>query len=134
MMCQIAVGQKAYGSIRQTQRLFNKEFFKRESFTGNSKFFLPEPRNNASVENCCFQQHGAPAHYATKVTDYINHFFSNRWIGCKGPMECAVRSRDLIPCGFLFWVSTRVMFIPLGLKTLKSWKKIRVSCGIVTQD
>ena len=125
MMCKIAVGQKAYGSIQQTQRLFNREFFKWETFAENSKFFLPELRNNASVENCCFQQHGAPAHYARKVTDYINHFFSNRWIGCKGPLECAVRSRDLTPCGFLLWGFLKSNVYSTRPQTLKSWKKLK---------
>ena len=31
------------------------------------KFFLPKLGNNALVENCYFQQDGAPAHYARKV-------------------------------------------------------------------
>ena len=75
MRCKIAVWQKAYGSERQTQRLFNREF----------KFFLPELRNNASVKNYCFQQNGAPAHYASKVRDYLNQFFSGRWTGRRGP-------------------------------------------------
>ena len=39
------------------------------------KFFLPELRNNASVENCYFQQDGALAHYARKVRDYLYQFF-----------------------------------------------------------
>ena len=45
----------------------------------SKSFFPPELRNNASVENCYFQQDGAPAHYARKVRDYLNQFFLDRW-------------------------------------------------------
>ena len=41
-------------------------------------FFLPEPRNNAVVENCYFQQDGAPVHYARQVSDYLNQLFRDR--------------------------------------------------------
>ena len=87
------------------------------------KFFLPELRNNASVENCYFQQDGAPAHYARKVRDYLNQLFPDRWIGHRGPLEWATRSPDLTPCNFFLWGSLRVKFTPHGLKTLKSWNK-----------
>ena len=50
MRCKIAVWLEAYGSARQTQRTFNREF----------GFFLPELRNNALVENCFSQQDKAP--------------------------------------------------------------------------
>ena len=67
------------------------------------KFFLPELENNALVENCYFQQDGAPAHYARKVRDYLNHVFPDRWIGHRGPLEWAARSPDLVPCDFFLW-------------------------------
>ena len=47
------------------------------------KFFLPELENNALVENCYFQQNGAPAHYARKVRDYLNLVFSIGGLGAE---------------------------------------------------
>ena len=208
MRCKIDVWQEAYGSVRQTQRLFNSDpstldnvwfsdeaifdpsgranrpntriwrtenpkvieekerdspklvvwcaisakgsigpyFFRDDArrtttVTGENylkmlqKFFLPEQRNNASVENCYFQQDGAPAHYARKVRDYLDQFFPDRWIGRRGPLEWAARSPDLTPCDFFLWgflkskvYSTR----PQNLEELE--QKIRASCGLVTQD
>jgi len=88
------------------------------------KFFLPELENNALVENCYFQQDGAPVHYARKVRDYLNQVFPDRWIGRRGPLEWAARSPDLTPCRtFFFGVSLRVKSTPHNLKTLKSWNK-----------
>ena len=87
------------------------------------KFFLPELGNNALVENCYFQQDGAPAHYARKVRDYLNQVFPDRWIGRRGPLEWAARSPDLTPCDFCFGVTLKVKSTPHDLKTLKSWNK-----------
>ena len=67
MRYNIAVWQEAYGSVRQTQRLF----------TENLKLmlgFIAELRNNAWVENCYFQQDRTPAHYTRKVRDYLIQF------------------------------------------------------------
>ena len=43
-----------------------------------TSIILPELGNNALVENCYFQQDGAPAHYARKVRDYLNQVFPDR--------------------------------------------------------
>ena len=130
MRCKIVVWQEAYESVMQTQHLFNKEFFNREF-----KFFLPELRNNASIENCHFQQHGAPAHYATKVRGYLNQLFPDRWIGRRGSLKWAARSPDLTPCDFFLWGFLKgkvYSTCPQNLEELK--QKIRVSCGQVTED
>ena len=99
------------------------------------KFFLPELRNNASAENCYFQQDGAPAHYARKVRDYLTQLFPNRWIGHRGNLECAACSPDLTPCNFFLWdfLKSKVYSTqPQNLEELE--QKIRASCGLVTQD
>ena len=96
---------------------------------------LQELRKNASVENCYFQQDGAPVHYARKVRDYLNQFFPDRWIGRRGPLEWAVRSSDLTPCDFflLGFLNSKVYStLPQNLEELE--QKIRASCGLVTQN
>ena len=98
------------------------------------KFFLPDLRNNASVENCYVQQDGAPSHYAKKVKDYLNQLFLDRWIGRRGPLKWAARSPDLTPCDFFLWrfLKSKVFFTrPQNLEELE---QIRASCGLVTQD
>ena len=50
MRFKIVVWLEAFGSARQTQGTFNREF----------SFFFPELRNNASVENCFFRLDKAP--------------------------------------------------------------------------
>ena len=113
----IAVWQEAYGSITQTQCLFTREFFDREF-----GFFLPELRNNASVENCYFQQDGASSHYARKVGDYLNQLFPDRWIGRRSPLEWATRSLHLTTCDFFLWgfLKRKVYFTrPQNLKELE---------------
>lgn len=49
-----------------------------------------------------FQQDGAPAHFATKVRDWLSDNFPN-WIGRRGDVEWAPRSPDLSPLDFFFW-------------------------------
>ena len=90
------------------------------------KFFLPELRNNASVENCCFQQ---------KVRDYLNQLFPDWWIGRRGPLEWAARLPDLTPRGFFLWgfLKSKVYSTqPQNLEELE--QKIRALCELVTQD
>jgi len=83
------------------------------------KFLLPELENNALVENCYFQQDGAPAHYTRKVRDYLNQVFPDRWIGRRGPLEWAAHSPDLTPWDFFLGVSLRAKSIPHDLKNLE---------------
>ena len=61
--------------------IINPYFFRDDQRTTNvtrktlkmlENVFLPELRNNAVVENCYFQQNGAPAHYTRQVRDYLN--------------------------------------------------------------
>lgn len=50
-----------------------------------------------------FMQDGAPAHYAVTVRNALDHHFSERWIGRRGPIEWSPRSPDLTPCDFFLW-------------------------------
>ena len=75
------------------------------------------------------------AHYARKVRDNLNQIFPDRWIGRRGPLECAVRSPHLTPCDFFicgFLKSNVCSTRPQNLDELEL--KIRVSWRLVTQD
>ena len=50
-----------------------------------------------------FQQDGAPAHYATRVREWLDNNFTGRWIGRRGPIEFPARSPDLTPMDFFMW-------------------------------
>ena len=105
------------------------------NFNSKFKFFLPELRNNASVENCCFQRNGASAHYAKKFKDHLNQLLPDRWIGHRGPLEWAARSSDLNPCDFFLggFLKNKVYSErPQNLEELA--QKILISCGLETQD
>ena len=94
------------------------------------KFFLPELRNNVPVENCCFQQDGAPTHYARKIRDYLNQWFPDRWIGRRAPC-----SPDLTPCDFFLWDFLKSKVYSTWPQNLEETEqKIRAICGLVTQD
>ena len=44
-----------------------------------------------------FQQDGAPAHYETRVRQWLNQKFPGKWIGRRGSIEWAQISPDLTP-------------------------------------
>ncbi|GFV01344.1 uncharacterized protein TNCV_2125701 [Trichonephila clavipes] len=48
----------------------------------------------------CFQQDGAPSHYARHVREHLDRTFPNRWIGCGGPVAWPPRSPDLSSLDF----------------------------------
>ncbi|EZA59737.1 hypothetical protein X777_16312, partial [Ooceraea biroi] len=47
-----------------------------------------------------YQHDGAPPHYAYQVRAYLNHAFSNRWIGRNEPILWPPRSPDLMSPDF----------------------------------
>lgn len=58
--------------------------------TVNQRFYLPVLREwfvshlqrlNVDLNDCWFQQYGAPFHYAITVQEYLNEVFLDRWIG-----------------------------------------------------
>ena len=70
-----------------------------------------------------------------KSDNYLNQLFLDGWIGSRGPLEWAACSPDLTPCNFFRWgiLKSKIYFTrPQNLEELE--QKIRVSCGIVTQD
>lgn len=57
---------------------------------------------NYSEENVVFQQDGAPAHFSTVVTTWLNENFG-AWIGRGGTLKWPPRSPDLTPLDFFLW-------------------------------
>lgn len=66
---------------------------------------LPELRAvmGEDEEFVIFQQDGASAHYSTKVRDWLNAKFEDRWMGRLGPIAWPARSPDLTPLDFWLW-------------------------------
>jgi len=59
-------------------------------------------------EEICFQQNGAPAHYALNVREYLNDTFPDKWIGRDSvtsptPFEWPARSPELTTCDNYLW-------------------------------
>lgn len=54
-------------------------------------------------ENVCFQQDGAPPHFARDVRNFLNENFTERWIDRRGPIEWPARSPDLTPLDYFLW-------------------------------
>ena len=48
-------------------------------------------------------QHGAPAHYAIDVRDWLDKSFPARWIGRRGALDWPARSPDLTPADYFLW-------------------------------
>ena len=71
-----------------------------------------------------FQQDGAPAHFATKVRDWLSGYFSN-WTGKRGDMEWAPHSPDIGPLDFFFWglLKEKVYSTTIRFNTLESISK-----------
>ncbi|XP_077511001.1 uncharacterized protein LOC144121701 [Amblyomma americanum] len=86
-------------------------FFFEDSVTADSYLrllkerFLPElVEYHMQQRLCIFQQDGAPAHYASKVRQWLNEEFPGRWMGRGSPnMSWPPRSPDLTPCDFFVW-------------------------------
>jgi len=57
----------------------------------------------AEVNNCWFQQDGAPAHNAGQVQEYLSQRFPGKWIGTRSEVPWPARSPDLTPLDFFLW-------------------------------
>ena len=55
-------------------------------------------------EEIYFQQDGAPPHYHRDVRAYLDATLPNKQIGRRGSVEFSVRSPDLTPMDFFFFV------------------------------
>lgn len=53
--------------------------------------------------NYFFQQDGAPPHNTRIVSELLNDYFRDNWIGTNGPVRWPARSPDLTPLDFFFW-------------------------------
>jgi hypothetical protein len=51
-------------------------------------------------DNVTFQQDGAPAHYASIITKFLDETLPRRWIWRGGWRQCPPRSPDLTPLDF----------------------------------
>src|SRR5436190_18777887 len=49
---------------------------------------------DANMQNVWFQQDGAESHYAVKIQELLNRFFSDQWIDRRGTIEWPARSPD----------------------------------------
>ena len=54
---------------------------------------IPQVREQYQDDDFCFQQDGAPLHFALDVRTLLDSEFPNRWIGRWGPIEWQPRSR-----------------------------------------
>ena len=58
------------------------------------------------ISNCCninFASHSNQPHFSHVAKDFLDEIFSQRWIGCRGPVEWRARSPDLTPPDFWLW-------------------------------
>ena len=51
------------------------------------KYFIPQLEQLNLKHDAVFQQNGDPCHFASRVRQFLNWKFSNRWIG-KGVAFC----------------------------------------------
>lgn len=74
-----------------------------KSFLENDLPLLLQDVNLELRRTMIFQNDGAPCHYATRVRNYLNEVYPNRWIGRSGPISWPPRSPDLNPIDFFIW-------------------------------
>jgi hypothetical protein len=55
-------------------------------------------------ESMWFQHDGAPPHFASRVRNWLDNNFSDRYIGRGGPIAWPPRSPDLTPLGVYLWM------------------------------
>lgn len=72
------------------------------------EWFIPELERLDVLQDCWFQQDGAPPHYAITVREYLNDVFRDRWIGrgsahLPAPLDWPPRSPDLSSCDNALW-------------------------------
>ena len=77
---------------------------------GNYIIFIrdifPEMLENVPLQvmqRLWFQHHGAPAHFALDVREYLKNVFRNRWIGRGGLVQWPPRYPDLTAMDFFIW-------------------------------
>jgi hypothetical protein len=105
-----------FRAVRRTQ-VYGPFFFAEATVTGHvyfdmlERFLVPQ----LDVNNVIWQQDGAPPHYHSDVTRYLNQTFPGRWIGRGGCIPCPPRSPDLIPMDFSFrgFVTDNVYIPPM---------------------
>ncbi|EZA48045.1 hypothetical protein X777_14421, partial [Ooceraea biroi] len=86
--------------------------------TLNSEVYLHFLRNELPIllenvdldtrQRLWYQHDGAPPHYAHQVRAYLNHAFSNRWIGRNEPILWPPRSPDLTSPDFFYGASLKI--------------------------
>ena len=70
----------------------------------------------------CFQQDGAPPHFGPQVRQYLDHQYSEVWIGQGHPVEWLLRSPDLSPLDFYFWGHLKAMVYQVKIQDLNHCK------------
>ena len=65
--------------------------------------FLPAAENLVNLSEFHFQQDGALPRYGLIVKQWLNNKFSDRWLGCRSPIEWQALSPDLTPLDFFLW-------------------------------
>ncbi|KAL4132664.1 hypothetical protein QTP88_009783 [Uroleucon formosanum] len=88
-----------------------------------------------ATTNLFFQQHGAPAHNAIVVREYLQDKFGNRWMGTYGAVAWPPRSPDLTPLDFFLWrhLKNEVYSTPpLSIQDLKN--KIVIACAELKKE
>jgi len=82
-----------------------------------------------------FQQDGAPPHWGSHVSRFLDAKFPNRWIGRDGPTPWPPRSPDITPHDFFLWgyVKDNVFSTPVpDITNLKA--RITDAFATITED
>lgn len=85
-------------------------------------FLIPELHNRGLMDEFWFMQDGAPAHWSTKVRDFLGTAIPRGWIGRRGDIEWSPRSPDLTPMDYFFWGVLKDKVYHRDPKTLSALK------------
>jgi len=98
------VGDRLISPVRLPERL--KGITYREFLKRLKQDILPDMLNDVPLHlrvDMLFIHEGAPAHFSRIARQYLNDYFSGKWIGRNGPVEWPPRSPDLNPIDFYLW-------------------------------
>ena len=87
------------------------------------------------IRRLCFQQDGAPPHYAAIVRDFLDQEYVNRWIGGGGPITWPPRSPNLTKLDFFLWGYVKELVYHEPPTTMENMQdRIRVAFQLVNNQ
>ena len=97
--------------------------------------FIPDLTRLGLINFCHVQQDGVPAHTAHSTQQYLNHIFTDRWVGKFGPVSWPARSPDLSSCDNALWgiIKPKIIkqnaqtVVQLKMATCEAFKEINLS-------